>query len=705
MKKHILLAITIVCALAFNFKMQAQCPTPIPWYTDGNRIGSGSNIFGTLDANDVLINGDSYQIGIITGNHTSGNYGNFEIGISGTLPQNKFLVENGTISTATGCGTPSRTGPYADLCSFLIPMTIAPSDIGIYSYSNNTGSGANNVGITSVTDATQAIGIGHIGLVSNATSNLGMLLQVTGTTGSTNTGEEVFVSGTTTNLTSGSIVLAEGSSTENDGIGGTAKGASSVQNVAVKGSAKGSTNTNYTNPQGNIGVYGTASSNSVNNAVNSAVKGNASGNTSFNQAFLGAANGGSNALNVGIDVTTQGNGNNSWSGLGSGIASSQGNFGIYSQVYGQSSTNIGGQAEIIGLASTDNDGSALYGFIGDCAAASSSTCTSQVGLWGAVVNSTSHSTYNYGVFGDLSNLTAANLTSPYVYYAVYGIAPSFTSGGTSSTLVNGSNLYSAYAGYFDGDVFSSGTYFYSDAKLKENITKYTGALDRLNQLDIKNYTFKQKEFPTMNLPQGQQVGVLAEDLKKVFPELVKHSRQPAIKGKGDAVDFDAVNYTSLIPVLVQAVKELDAKTDSAGTAPNAAQVQQQAQIEQLTTQLSEQTKQISDLKNMLNDICNLGCAGLQNNNGNSQAVVLFQSIPNPTSGSATIGYVINVPFTTAIITVTSTYGNTVQDFKITQGGKGSVVFDGSQLASGTFRYSLYIDGKLYDTKSIVITKE
>lgn len=109
---------------------------------------------------------------------------------------------------------------------------------------------------------------------------------------------------------------------------------------------------------------------------------------------------------------------------------------------------------------------------------------------------------------------------------------------------------------------------------------------------------------------------------------------------------------------------------------------------------------------MLNDICNLGCGGLQGNTtpGVSQDVVLYQSIPNPTKGSATIGYLINIPFTSAAINISATNGSVVKEFKISQAGKGSIVFDAAQNGSGTYRYSLSIDGRLYDTKTLVITK-
>ena len=47
----------------------------------------------------------------------------------------------------------------------------------------------------------------------------------------------------------------------------------------------------------------------------------------------------------------------------------------------------------------------------------------------------------------------------------------------------------------------------------------------------------------------QKIGVLAQDIKEVFPELVTE----------DANEMLAVNYQGLVPVLINALKEQDGK--------------------------------------------------------------------------------------------------------------------------------------------------
>ena len=87
-----------------------------------------------------------------------------------------------------------------------------------------------------------------------------------------------------------------------------------------------------------------------------------------------------------------------------------------------------------------------------------------------------------------------------------------------------------------GDVVVS-----SDSRLKANIVSLGATLAKLSLIDGKTYTMKKNG--------KQKIGVLAQDIQKVFPELV------TIDGK----DMLAVNYQGLVPVLINALKEQDNK--------------------------------------------------------------------------------------------------------------------------------------------------
>lgn len=87
-----------------------------------------------------------------------------------------------------------------------------------------------------------------------------------------------------------------------------------------------------------------------------------------------------------------------------------------------------------------------------------------------------------------------------------------------------------------GDVVVS-----SDARLKANIVSLGSTLAKLLLIDGKSYTMKKDG--------KQKIGVLAQDIQKVFPELVTT----------DDKDMLAVNYQGLVPVLINAIKEQDDK--------------------------------------------------------------------------------------------------------------------------------------------------
>lgn len=89
----------------------------------------------------------------------------------------------------------------------------------------------------------------------------------------------------------------------------------------------------------------------------------------------------------------------------------------------------------------------------------------------------------------------------------------------------------------------------------------------LDQLESKTYIFKQSSFPGLKLPSGNQVGLLAEDVEQVAPQFVSTVSSPALYDSiGNVVypqvDFKAVNYTGLIPVLLTAIKQQKQFIDS-----------------------------------------------------------------------------------------------------------------------------------------------
>ena len=139
-------------------------------------------------------------------------------------------------------------------------------------------------------------------------------------------------------------------------------------------------------------------------------------------------------------------------------------------------------------------------------------------------------------------------------------ATSYNTANTAFVIGNGtdsSNKSDAFKVMFNGDAtvsndltVSGDVVISSDARLKSNIVSLGSTLPKLLQIDGKSYEMKGK----------QKIGVLAQEIQEVFPELVSE----------DDNEMLAVNYQGLVPVLINALKEQESKI-----------IDQQTQIDEL----------------------------------------------------------------------------------------------------------------------------
>jgi len=111
----------------------------------------------------------------------------------------------------------------------------------------------------------------------------------------------------------------------------------------------------------------------------------------------------------------------------------------------------------------------------------------------------------------------------------------------------GANPSNAFMVKYDGSATLGGDLtIESDARLKSNIYSLRGALGKLIQIDGKRYTLKSDE-------KEHKIGLLAQEIIEVFPELVKEGN--------DKNGTMSVNYQGLIPVLINAIKEQQNQID------------------------------------------------------------------------------------------------------------------------------------------------
>lgn len=280
-------------------------------------------------------------------------------------------------------------------------------------------------------------------------------------------------------------------------------------------------------------------------------------------------------------------------------------------------------------------------------------------------------TVNTGVFGNASGISGS-----------FNVGGDFSSsGGTTNYGIRASYSGTGYAGYFAGSVYTTGSYLPSDEKLKSNVTDYTNAIERLRTIKTHTYTYNTDKYGEMNLPEGKQTGFLANEFAKSFPELTKDSKFYYQDKTKQPVDYKAINYTGLIPYLVEAVQELDAKN----------------------TENKALADKVATLQSQLDDICNSGCASLRGTTSDATtANLLLQNVPNPFSGQTTISYVLNTG-TAASMEVNSLDGKLLKHLELTAKGKGAVTLNASELSAGTYTYTMYVDGQVVDTKIMVIS--
>lgn len=99
-------------------------------------------------------------------------------------------------------------------------------------------------------------------------------------------------------------------------------------------------------------------------------------------------------------------------------------------------------------------------------------------------------------------------------------------------------------------------YYSSDKRLKENISSIKNALEKINKINGVTFDWKQPYIDERGGEDGffvrkHDIGVIAQEVEEILPEIV------ATKDTG----IKAVNYEKLIPLLIEAIKELSSEVE------------------------------------------------------------------------------------------------------------------------------------------------
>jgi len=228
----------------------------------------------------------------------------------------------------------------------------------------------------------------------------------------------------------------------------------------------------------------------------------------------------------------------------------------------------------------------------------------------------------------------------------------------------------------------------SDERLKTEIKSLSDEKDKLFLLNGKSYkktprpsgikevryTEDGVELPAeeREIIELQEYGYLAQELIKVFPDLVSQ----------DDDGYHGINYIGLIPVIVEAMKDQKLIIEK-----------QQRQIEELQAAVfSGAFRSSTDLT---------GTGGIGNATADCK---LYQNAPNPFNQNTQIRYYIPQTVISAQLCIYDLQGKQIKQIQITQRGDGFQIISGSELTAGMYLYSLIVDGNEVDTKRMILTK-
>lgn len=163
---------------------------------------------------------------------------------------------------------------------------------------------------------------------------------------------------------------------------------------------------------------------------------------------------------------------------------------------------------------------------------------------------------------------------------VWGTSNSSDANGIQGSIPT-TGSWRGYGGLFIGGLgYANGLYNLSDERMKGDIQPLDHALDRLMKIRGVSYKYNSAEYNAL-LPADDRtyLGLIAQEIAAIFPEATAEKYLPGTGGKTAATTADmenvqrevvtVVDYTALIPVLIESIKE------------------QQAEIEQLKARISE----------------------------------------------------------------------------------------------------------------------
>lgn len=216
----------------------------------------------------------------------------------------------------------------------------------------------------------------------------------------------------------------------------------------------------------------------------------------------------------------------------------------------------------------------------------------------------------------------------------------------------------------------------SDARLKSGIADLSPVSERLMELQPRSYSYRSDR------SQGMHYGFIAQELERVFPELVHQDGETGLR---------TVSYTELIPLVIAAWQE-EHKTA----------VDQTQHFRRLEERLSDALDRIDELELAMSACCAAQGSGgvypsgktdVPGSEASGSSATLGQNIPNPFSGYTEIPYYLPEGTPAAEIRIMDLEGRIIDRLALAGYGAQSVRWQHKAFPDGLYLYGLFIGGR------------
>jgi hypothetical protein len=231
----------------------------------------------------------------------------------------------------------------------------------------------------------------------------------------------------------------------------------------------------------------------------------------------------------------------------------------------------------------------------------------------------------------------------------------------------------------------------SDGRFKKDIKEDVSGLDFIAKLRPVSYTVDKDAVDNfLRIPDSlrnnseasrkkvsRQTGFVAQEVEEVVKKTgyVFHG----VEAPQNDNDHYSIRYAEFVVPLVKAVQELNTR---------------------LETKLEKYETEIEELKEQLKAFEGISAGGALS----EKETVLYQNNPNPFSVDTEIRMTLADEVISATVVVYNLEGKQLKDFRVQGRGKTSVKISGSELNAGMYLYALLVDGKVVDTKRMILTK-